>query len=104
MPMLAELVDAVIGIETHRDRHEVEIADAARKPVAAMQIINDSAGFAQLVAVIVEVESGPRVSVCIEGIRRYGIGLARALAATTRSAPRPAHRLRPTRRWCSASG
>ena len=25
--MLAEVVDAVIGIDTHRDSHEVEIAD-----------------------------------------------------------------------------
>jgi hypothetical protein len=27
MTMLAETVDAVIGIDTHRDSHEVEIAD-----------------------------------------------------------------------------
>ena len=27
MPMLAETVDAVIGVDTHRDTHEVEIAD-----------------------------------------------------------------------------
>ena len=26
MPMLAELVDAVVGVDTHRDSHEVEIA------------------------------------------------------------------------------
>jgi transposase len=26
MPMLAELVDAVVGVDTHRDTHEVEIA------------------------------------------------------------------------------
>ena len=31
MTMLAEVVDAVIGIDTHRDSHEVEIADAAGK-------------------------------------------------------------------------
>lgn len=27
--MLAEVVDAVVGIDTHRDSHEVEIADPA---------------------------------------------------------------------------
>ena len=32
MTMLAETVDAVIGICTHRDTHEVEIADPAGKP------------------------------------------------------------------------
>jgi transposase len=31
MSMLAETVDAVIGIDTHRDSHEVEIADADRQ-------------------------------------------------------------------------
>src|SRR6516165_7259670 len=81
MTMLAEVVDAVIGIDTHRDSHEVEVADPAGKPIAAMRIGNDSAGFARLLAVIAEVAPGPRVAVCIEATRSYGIGLARALAA-----------------------
>jgi transposase len=81
MTMLAEAVDAVIGIDTHRDSHEVEIADPAGRPIAAMQVGNDSAGFARLLAAIAEVAPGPRVAVCIEGTRSYGIGLARALAA-----------------------
>ena len=42
MTMLADVVDAVIGIDTHRDTHEVEIADAAGRPIAVMQIGNDS--------------------------------------------------------------
>jgi len=79
--MLAEVIDAVIGIDTHRDSHEVEIADAAGRPIAAMQIGNDSGGFVRLLATIAEVAPGPRVAVCIEGSRSYGIGLARALAA-----------------------
>ena len=79
--MLAEVVDAVIGIDTHRDTHEVEIADVTGKPIAVMRIGNDSAGFARLLAAIAEVAPGPRVAVCIEGSRSYGIGLARALAA-----------------------
>src|SRR5215472_5184553 len=81
MTMLAEVVDAVIGIDTHRDSHEVEIADAAGKPIAAMRIGNDSAGFAQLLAAMAAVVPGPRVAVCIEGSRSYGIGEARAVAA-----------------------
>jgi transposase len=81
MTMLAEVVDVVIGIDTHRDSHEVEIADTAGRPVAMMRIGNDSAGFARLLAAIAEVAPGPRVAVCIEGSRSYGIGLARALAA-----------------------
>src|SRR5271170_5847352 len=81
MTMLAEVVDAVIGIDTHRDTHEVEIADPAGKQIAVMRIGNDSGGFAQLLAAIAEVAPGPRVAVSIEGTRGYGIGLARALAA-----------------------
>src|SRR5438045_5947447 len=81
MTMLAETVDAVIGIDTHRDSHEVEIADPAGKPIATMQVGNDCAGFTQLLAAIAEVAPGPRVAVSIEGSRSYGIGLARALAA-----------------------
>jgi transposase len=81
MTMLAEVVDAVIGIDTHRDSHNVEIADPAGKPIAAMQVSNDSAGFAQLLAAIAKLVPGPRVAVSIEGSRSYGIGLARALAA-----------------------
>ena len=79
--MLAETVDAVIGTGTHRDTHEVEIADTAGKPIAVLPISNDSAGFTRLPAAIGEAAPGPRVAVCIEGSRSYGIGLARALAA-----------------------
>jgi transposase len=81
MTMLAGVIDAVIGIGTHRDSHEVEIADAAGKPIATMQVSNDSAGFARLLAAIAKVAPGPQVAVCIEGSRSYGIGLARVLAA-----------------------
>jgi transposase len=59
MTVLAEVVDAVIGIDTHRDTHEVEIADPAGRPVAALQVSNDSAGFARLLAAIAELAPGP---------------------------------------------
>ncbi len=79
--MLAEVVDAVIGIDTHRDSHEVEIADTTGTPIATMRIGNDDAGFRQLLAAVVEAAPGPRLAVCLEGGRSYGIGLARALTA-----------------------
>lgn len=81
MTMLAETVDAVIGIDTHRDTHEAEIADAAGRPLAVLRIGNDSAGFAELLAAVARTAPGPRVAACVEGTRSYGIGLARALAA-----------------------
>jgi hypothetical protein len=48
--MLAELVDAVVGVDTHRDTHEVEIALPTGTPIATCQVSNDSTGFAQLLA------------------------------------------------------
>ena len=80
--MLAEVVDAVIGIDTHRDTHEAEIADAAGRTLTVLQVSNDSAGFARLLARVAEVAPGPRIVACIEGGRSYGIGLARALTAS----------------------
>ena len=45
MTMLPEITDAVIGTGTHRDSHEVEIADPAGKPIATLRIGNDNAWF-----------------------------------------------------------
>lgn len=81
MTSLAETIDAVIGVDTHRDTHEAEIADATGTPIATMQIRNDSAGFAALLAWIAEHAPGPRIAVSLEGTRSYGVGLARALTA-----------------------
>jgi transposase len=81
MTMLAEAVDAIVGIDTHRDSHEVEIADVTGNPIAMMRISNDSGGFAQLLGAIAELAPGRRVAVLIEGSRSYVIGLARTLTA-----------------------
>jgi transposase len=79
--MLAELVDAVVGVDTHRDTHEVEIAYPTGTPIATCSISNDSTGYAELLAWIVDHTPGPRLAVSIEGTRSYGVGLARAAAA-----------------------
>jgi hypothetical protein len=79
--MVAEVVDAIIGVDTHRDSHEVEIADPRGTPIATTRISNDSGGFTQLLSAIAELGPGPRVAVSLEGSRSYGIGLARALTA-----------------------
>jgi len=46
VPMLAELVDAVVGVDTHRDTHDVEIALPTGAPIATCTIRNDSRGYA----------------------------------------------------------
>jgi transposase len=79
--MLAELLDAVVGVDTHRDTHQVEIALPNGVPIASTTISNDATGYAELLAWIVDHAPGPRLAVSIEGTRSYGVGLARAAAA-----------------------
>jgi transposase len=81
VPILAELVDAVVGVDTHRDTHQVEIALPNGAPIAVTTIDNTSHGYAQLLAWILDHAPGPRLVVSIEGTRSYGIGLARAATA-----------------------
>jgi len=81
MPMLAEVVDAVVGIDTHRDTHQVEIALPTGAPIATTTITNDTRGYTGLLAWIAEHTPGPRLAVSIEGTRSYGTGVARAVGA-----------------------
>jgi transposase len=81
VPMLAELIDAVVGVDTHRDTHEVEIALPTGTAIGTRKISNDNSGFAELLAWILDHAPGPRVVVSIEGSRSFGVGLARAVAA-----------------------
>jgi transposase len=81
MTTLAEVVDAVVGVDTHRDTHEAELAAPNGMVLARVQVNNDDAGFAQLLVWISEHAPGPRVVVAVEGTRSYGIGLSRALTA-----------------------
>ncbi|MGH3501630.1 MAG: IS110 family transposase, partial [Nocardioidaceae bacterium] len=81
MAMLADIVDAVIGADTHRDTHHLEVAYPSGAPISSGSFSNDSAGHAAAVAWIVEHAPGPRLVISIEGTRSYGAGLARAAAA-----------------------
>src|SRR6185436_9280018 len=84
--MLADLIDAVVGVDTHRDTHQVEIALPNGAPIAVTTTSNDTTGYAQLLARIVEHAPGPRVVVSIEGTRSYGVGTASGWPAPP---PRP---------------
>ncbi len=79
--MLADIVDAVIGVDTHRDTHQVEIASPAGVPIATCAIPNTSAGYRQLLAWIDEHTPGSRLAASVEGTRSYGVGVTRALTA-----------------------
>ena len=81
MPSVAEVVDAVVGGDTHRDTHALEMTAPTGATIATLDIDNDEAGFAKALAWIVEHAPGARVLVGLEGTRSYGIGLARAIQA-----------------------
>jgi transposase len=76
--MLSEVVDAVIGADTHRDTNQVEIAYPSGAVIATRSFGNHSAGHADALAWVFEHAPGPRLVVSIEGTRSYGVGLARA--------------------------
>ena len=47
------------GVDTHRDTHQVEIALPNGAPIALTAISNDSTGYAELLAWIVDHAPGP---------------------------------------------
>src|SRR3954468_2958036 len=81
MSMLADIADAVIGVDTHADTHALQIAAANGVPIAECTITNDENGFAEAIAFAGRHAPGPRVFFALEGSRSYGVGLLRALTA-----------------------
>lgn len=79
--MLPEVVDGIIGADTHRDTNQLEIAYPSGAVIARRSFTNDSAGQAEALAWIWAHAPGPRLVLSIEGTRSYGAGLARATTA-----------------------
>lgn len=78
---LRAVIDAVVGGDTHRDSHDLELCDAQGVVLAQLHVPNTVEGNAQALAWIAEHAPGPRVLIGLEGTRSYGIGLCRALQA-----------------------
>jgi transposase len=81
MPMLADLVDAVIGVDTHTDTHTAAVVDRLGGHLATLEVRADASGYAELAAFAAARAPGPRMAWAIEGCGSHGAGLARALAA-----------------------
>lgn len=79
MPMLAEMLDAVVGADTHRDTHSLEILTPVGTTVATTTVANTAAGHRQACEWIAAHVPAGRVVAGVEGTRSYGAGLARAL-------------------------
>ena len=79
MSMLAELVEVVIGVDTHKDTHTAAVLDAGTGGVLArVTVAADPDGYAQLCE-LAEAHSGLRAW-AVEGTGGYGAGLAHHLA------------------------
>jgi transposase len=77
MAMLADLVDVVIGVDTHKHTHTAAVVVAATGAMVAQVTV--AAGYRQLLKLAGE-QPGRRVW-AIEGTGGYGAGLTRFLAA-----------------------
>jgi transposase len=80
MVMLADVIDAVVGADTHRDTHTLEITTSTGATLATTTVTNTAEGTAQALAWIAEHAPGQRVVAAVEGSRSYGVGLSRALS------------------------
>ncbi|WP_409333331.1 IS110 family transposase, partial [Trujillonella humicola] len=79
MSMLAELVEVVIGVDTHSQTHTAAVVDTRTGGVLARATVTaDPDGYAELVA-LAEQHSGLRAW-AMEGTGGYGAGLTRHLA------------------------
>src|SRR5665213_3952433 len=79
MTMLADVVDAVIGGDTHRDTHTLEMTSPTGATISVCTVANTDAGFAEALTWIDDHAPGRRLIVGLEGTRSYGIGLALSL-------------------------
>jgi len=60
VPMLEGKVDAVIGVDTHRDAHTVAILDPNGGLVAQLETPSSQAGYATLLGLVAEHVPGQR--------------------------------------------
>ena len=78
--MLADQLDYVVGVDTHRDEHVLAVVVAPSGAVVAQRSVCASArGYAQALRFVEQYCSGRRVW-AVEGVGHYGAGLARYLS------------------------
>lgn len=74
MPMLAGLIDAVIGVDTHRDHHTLAVVDPTGGLIATTELSTDAFGYRRMLAFAREQAPGRRIW-AIEGTGSFGSGL-----------------------------
>src|SRR6266545_2537023 len=78
--MVADELDYVVGVDTHRDEHTLALVEATTGAVLAQQTVAASAGgYAQALRFAQQQAEGVRLW-AVEGAGHYGAGLARYLS------------------------
>lgn len=81
MPMLAESVDAVIGVDTHTDTHTASLIDRTGREITTITVQATPDGYTGLLGWAMTQTPGPRLVWAVEGCRSHGAGLLRVLLA-----------------------
>jgi transposase len=79
MPTVADVVDAVIAIDTHADSLAAAVAAPSGVLLAQCEFPASGVEIEELIGWALAAAPGPRAVFAIEGTRSYGIGLARAV-------------------------
>jgi transposase len=95
--MLAEQIDFVIGVDTHKDSHTAAIVTPVGGLVAHLKSAAEAAGYTQLLAFAREHARGRRIW-AIEGTGSFGAGLTTALLEQGEWVVEIDHPKRPARR------
>jgi transposase len=96
--MVTEQLDAVIGVDTHRDTHTAALLRPTGAVVAATVIDTTGNGYQALLDFALAHAPGPRLLWAVEGTRSYGIGLVRFLHTHGQLVVEVDHPRRPARR------
>lgn len=78
MPMLTGMVDAVIGVDTHRDHHTVAVVDPTGGVIVTIELAADAFGYRRMLTFARNHAPGRRVW-AIEGTGSFGAGLSTSL-------------------------
>src|SRR5439155_19813349 len=75
MTMVAERVDFVIGVDTHKHRHTAAVLDHNGGVLQTLEVVAATPGYRRLLELAEELAPGRRVW-ALEGTGSYGAGLA----------------------------
>jgi len=95
--MVTDELDAVIGVDTHRDIHAAALVRPTGAVVSQTQIDTTGEGYQALLDFALQHAPGPRLVWAVEGTRSYGVGLTRFLHAHGQVVVEVDHPKRPTR-------